>query len=325
MLPLSSWGAGTRRLAALEVAAAHQVEHPVMVVDEIERGLESYRQRVLMEELIARPSQVFVTTHSAPAVSAAVGASLWYVDAGGTVGKLPATIGPQQKRDPETFLARVAIIAEGATEVGFVTTLINRSLGEDMRRYGIWVSDGGSNSEALAVLRGIADSGLKVAGFADNEGTQMGLWQQVKDKLGLLLMRWDNGCLETNLIPHLADDQLEAFIRDPDGDDGERLRTLADRAGSQDKSLAAIQAATDNIRQLMIEAACGNTPPEAAENIKKAWKKHGQRWFKSTAGGVELAEKMFALGLWPQVQPQLLPFVNAVRDAVGLPAVQTVD
>src|SRR3546814_6471403 len=54
MLPLSSWGAGTRRLAALEVAAAHQVEHPVMVVDEIERGLESYRQRVLMEEQIGR-------------------------------------------------------------------------------------------------------------------------------------------------------------------------------------------------------------------------------------------------------------------------------
>ena len=219
----------------------------------------------------------------------------------------------------------MAIIAEGATEVGFVTTLINRSLGDDMRRYGIWVSDGGSNSEALAVLRGIADSGLRVAGFADNEGTQMGLWQQVKDKLGPLLMRWDNGCLETNLIPHLADDQLEAFIRDPDGDDGERLRTLADRAGSQDKSLTAIQAATDNIRQLMIEAACGNAPPELAENIRKTWKKHGQRWFKSTAGGVELAEKMFALGLWPQAQPQLLPFVNAVRDAVGLPAVQTVD
>src|SRR3546814_18009195 len=99
-------------------------------------------------------------------------------------------------------------------------------------------------------------------------------------------MRWDNGCLETNLIPHLADDQLDAFIRDPDGDDGERLRTLADRAGSQDKSLAAIQAATDNLRQLMIEAACGNAPPAAAEKIKKEWKKHGQRGFKTTAGGV---------------------------------------
>src|SRR3546814_13585182 len=130
MLPLSSGGAGTRRLSALEVAAAHQVEHPVMVVDEIERGLESYRQRVLMEELIARPSQVFVTTNSAPAVSAAVGASLWYVDAGGKVGTLPAPVGPQQKRDAEAFLARGALLAEGETEEGLVTTLIKRPLGE---------------------------------------------------------------------------------------------------------------------------------------------------------------------------------------------------
>src|SRR3546814_20866593 len=116
MLPLSSWGAGTRRLAALEVAAAHQVEHPVMVVDEIERGLESYRQRVLMEELIARPSQVFVTTHSAPAVSAAVGASLWYVDAGGTVGNFPATVGPPPQREPETCSAPVAIKTGGRAQ-----------------------------------------------------------------------------------------------------------------------------------------------------------------------------------------------------------------
>jgi putative ATP-dependent endonuclease of OLD family len=298
-----------------------------MVVDEIERGLESYRQRVLMEELIARPSQVFVTTHSAPAVSAAVGANLWNVDAGGAVGSLPASIGPQQKRDPETFLARVAIIAEGQTEVGFATTLINRSLGEDMRRYGIWVSDGGSNTETLAVLRELADSGLKIGGFADNEGTDNGNWQAVKEKLGDLLMRWPDGCLETNLIPHLGDDQLEAFIRDPDGDDGERLRTMADRLGIKDKSLAAIRAATDDTRKLMVEAACGSAPvdPNASQEQKKAWKKHGQRWFKSTAGGVELAEKMFALGLWPHVQDRLLPFVNAVRSAVGLRSLQTMN
>ncbi|WP_245512041.1 MULTISPECIES: hypothetical protein [unclassified Mesorhizobium] len=313
-------------MAALEVAAAHHVEHPVMVVDEIERGLESYRQRVLMEELIARPSQVFVTTHSAPALNAAVGASLWYVDTGGAVGSLPS-IAPQQKRDPETFLARLAIIAEGQTEVGFVTTLINRSLGGDMRNYGIWVSDGGSNTETLTVLRGLAGSGLKIGGFAGNEGTDNGNWQAVKERLGDLLMRWPDGCLETNLIPHLADEQLANFIRDPDGDDGERLRTMADRLGIEDKSLAAIKASTDDIRKLVAEAACGNAPtdPDASPEQKKAWKKHGQRWFKSTAGGVELAEKMFALALWPHVQDQLLPFVNAIRLAVGFQAVQTID
>jgi putative ATP-dependent endonuclease of OLD family len=77
VLPLSSWGAGTRRLAALEVAHSHYAEHPIMVVDEIERGLESYRQRMLVEELIKNPAQAFITTHSAPAVSAAKGASLY--------------------------------------------------------------------------------------------------------------------------------------------------------------------------------------------------------------------------------------------------------
>ena len=65
--------------------------------------------------------------------------------------------------------------------------------------------------------------------------------------------------------------------------------------------------------------------PNAPEARKKAWKKHGQRWFKSVAGGAELADKLFAFDLWPHVAPQLLPFVNAVRGAVGLAAARAVD
>jgi putative ATP-dependent endonuclease of OLD family len=41
-LPLSSWGAGTRRLAALAIAAQTQGAAPITVVDEVERGLEPY-------------------------------------------------------------------------------------------------------------------------------------------------------------------------------------------------------------------------------------------------------------------------------------------
>lgn len=37
-----------------------------------------------------------------------------------------------------------------------------------------------------------------VAGFADNEGTQQGLWQQVKEQLGDLLMRWPNGTVRVS-------------------------------------------------------------------------------------------------------------------------------
>ena len=46
-LPLSSWGAGTRRLSALAIAEQIQGGNPITVVDEVERGLEPYRRKRL--------------------------------------------------------------------------------------------------------------------------------------------------------------------------------------------------------------------------------------------------------------------------------------
>ena len=82
-LPLASWGAGTRRLAALAIAAQNQGEAPTTLVDEVERGLEPYRQRALIEKLQTGQSQVFATTHSPSVISAASKAALWYVDVPG--------------------------------------------------------------------------------------------------------------------------------------------------------------------------------------------------------------------------------------------------
>lgn len=53
------------------------------------------------------------------------------------MGALPRDkIAPQQRRDPETFLARVAVIAEGPTEVGFLQYLLEKPLlhGGDVRQ-----------------------------------------------------------------------------------------------------------------------------------------------------------------------------------------------
>jgi predicted ATPase len=107
-LPLASWGAGTRRLSTLAIAEQNQGEAPITIVDEVERGLEPYRQRMLMEKLQAGKSQVFVTTHSPAAISAPSKAGLWYVDHTGQIGLLDATKTAKHSRtDPETFLARL--------------------------------------------------------------------------------------------------------------------------------------------------------------------------------------------------------------------------
>ncbi|MGY4319054.1 AAA family ATPase [Bradyrhizobium sp. JR3.5] len=87
-LPLASWGAGTRRLSALAIAEQNQGDAQITLVDEMERGLEPYRQRTLIEKLQTGSSQVFLTTHSPAAISSAATSLIWYVDHTGQIGPL---------------------------------------------------------------------------------------------------------------------------------------------------------------------------------------------------------------------------------------------
>lgn len=326
-LPLASWGAGTRRLAALEIAAAHQGENPITLVDELERGLEPYRQRVLMNQLQNADSQVFVTTHSAAALSAASKASLWYMDPTPTIGRLPFSVNPHRERDPETFLARVAVIAEGPTEVGFVGFLLRRAVGDDLLERGAWITNGCGNPHTLTLLESFVKSRLRCAAFADNEGTDPGRWAAVQKELGALLFRWPTGSLEENILKLVPADHFEKLITDPEDErTGERLRTLADRLGIADKDFAIIKATASDLRKLVIEAATGVVPDQkknADKGEKKTLKRHAEKWFKSVDGGGELAAKVFEFGLWPQLEKDLLPFLNAIRKALSLQPLTT--
>jgi putative ATP-dependent endonuclease of OLD family len=319
-LPLASWGAGTRRLSALAIAEQNQGDAPITLVDEVERGLEPYRQRTLIEKLQTASSQVFLTTHSPAAISSAATSLIWYVDHTGQIGPLDATkIAKHRKTDPEAFLSRLAIIAEGATELGFTTAILERAFGSALEQHGVHVSDGGGHETTLGILEALAAGGLRFGGFADDEGKHPTRWAKLHTKLGALLFRWPSLCIEENIIAVVPDNKLEAFITDPTGEKtGIRLRTLADRLGIADKNFAALNAkAGADSKASIVEAALG-TVPTGKESEKNEYKAHAGRWFKSVDGGRELVGKLFSLALWPALKPQLLPFCNAVRTAIGL-------
>jgi putative ATP-dependent endonuclease of the OLD family len=322
-LPLASWGAGTRRMTALQIAAASEVESSITVIDEIERGLEPYRQRKLVKSLQAQTAQCFITTHSATAINAADQTSLWYLDGAGHIGALPrAKIARQQDRDPETFLSRYAVIAEGPTELGFLSNMLRHAIDGSFADHGVRVCDGQGNPATLDLLEALADSGLAFGGFADNEGQASGRWAAVKAKMGDRLFQWTAGCTEENIIKLVPDDRLAELIAHSDaGVSAERRVTLAMRLGIEDKSLDAIRTATDDFRALLIAAATGSKEGAHDEEAEKMWSRHGRRWFKSVAGGRELAEKMFVFGIWPSLTPALLPFFNAIRATLGQAAI----
>jgi len=329
-LPLSSWGAGTRRMVALEIASATEKEASVTLIDEIERGLEPYRLRKLINILTGQDGQIFLTTHSPVAISCAENAHLWYLDSLGSIGALPRDkIRPQQKRDPETFLARVAVIAEGPTEVGFLQYLLEKAFEGNPLDHGVRVCDGQGNDATLDLLETLASSGLLFAGLADDEGTAPERWKRLKEKLKGHLHQWSKGCTEDHVLGAIPEANLLELLKDAEGElDGYRLRTLADRLGLQDKTTEAIEAALKASEQtwrgLIIAAATGSKDG-ALEGQEKTWKKHSQQWFKSTGGGKELAQKMVTLGAWEYIQPQLLPLINSVLVAVGRPALQKLD
>ncbi|TXF99220.1 ATP-dependent nuclease [Massilia arenae] len=329
-LPLSTWGAGTRRMAALEIASVTEKESSVTLIDEIERGLEPHRLRKLINILAEQHGQIFLTTHSPVAITCAENADLWYLDSLGTIGALPRNkIGPQQRRDPETFLARVAVIAEGPTEVGFLQYLLEKAFQGNPLDHGVRVCDGQGNDATLDLLETLVSSGLVFAGLVDDEGTAPQRWARLKEKLKERLYQWPKGCTEDNVIRAVPEENLIELLKDSEGElDSYRLRTLAERLGLQDKTPEAIdtalRAADRSWRSLIIAAATGSKHG-APDGQDKAWKKHSQQWFKSTDGGRELAERMVALGGWNDIEPKLLPLINAVLTLAGKPALEELD
>jgi putative ATP-dependent endonuclease of OLD family len=138
-----------------------------------------------------------------------------------------------------------------------------------------------------------------------------------------LLFRWPKGNVEENVFAATPDARLESLMVDPKSErTGMRRQTLTLRLGIEAKTFAeVVTAAGDKLRSTMVEAALGIVP-EGREEDKGIYKAHAGIWFKSVAGGRELAEKVFGLGLWPALKPQLLPFCNAVRIGLGLPEIE---
>lgn len=322
-LPLASWGAGTRRMVTLQIAASTQTCTRITVVDEIERGLEPYRASKLIETLEADETQMFVTTHSPVVVGAANESQLWYMDSNGIIGELAhKKIKAHQERSPLTFLSKLVIICEGLTEVGVLSVLLEKSLDGRYRDHGIYLADGEGNRTALDLLEALSRAGLRFAGFADDEGDAGGRWSALKESMGTNLLKWEAGNTEANVIAAIPDDHLEALIEDGDGaKTGMRKRHLADRLGIASKDMQSIHDALeqhgDDLRALIVAAASGKSDDAPDPETRKEWKKHGQQWFKSKEGGRELAEKMIALGAWPALTSQFLPFLNAIRAALG--------
>ncbi|MCZ8314398.1 ATP-binding protein [Phreatobacter sp.] len=128
-VPLKSLGLGSKRLLIAGLQRAAAATTPIVLVDEIEHGLEPHRVIRLIDALGAKeakpPLQTFLTSHSPVAVRELSANQLYVVRSNGTShlvhrasdsGDVQGTI----RLSPDALLARSVLVCEGATEIGLI-------------------------------------------------------------------------------------------------------------------------------------------------------------------------------------------------------------
>ena len=182
-IPLRRLGTGSSRLllAGLHRAAADTAQ--IVLVDEVEFGLEPHRLTRLLHSLGSKdnpsPLQVFMTTHSPVAVRELTGNQLHVLHnqgpthialLAGSSDEVQSTL----RMDPEAFLAKTVIVCEGASEIGMVRGLdlyFSKQHSISLHSEGVAFvnANGGSPDKCLARAMAIGQLGYRVIALIDND------------------------------------------------------------------------------------------------------------------------------------------------------------
>ena len=160
--PLNQKGTGSQRLLSMGLNIQASAGNALLLIDEVESGLEPYRLRSLLNEFRTTHTtagQVIMTTHSPIAVAECnIGELLVVQSEGGTTHIVqlksndPDTdtiMQAQIRKNAEAFLCKRLIVCEGKTEIGFIRALDTYWAKTERYRMafkGIGTADGGGDT-----------------------------------------------------------------------------------------------------------------------------------------------------------------------------------
>jgi len=226
-IPLRNLGTGSSRLliAGLHRAAAELAS--IVLVDEIEFGLEPHRLTRLLNSLGSKekepPLQAFITTHSPVTLRELSGAQLYVLrNENGVHHARPVgsdnDVQGAIRSYPEAFLARTVIVCEGASEVGLIRGLDDFSVRQgafSLQSSGVsYVDSGGGDADGcFRIANAFHKLGYRVAVLQDNDkAPKADLFDEFKKARGYHVMWREVKALEDELFASLPDEAVTALI-----------------------------------------------------------------------------------------------------------------
>lgn len=281
-VPLRALGVGSTRLLVAGLQRKAAKESSVLLVDELEHGLEPHRIIRLLGSIGAKetppPIQAFVTTHSPVALRELRGDQLWVVrkltgahklDLVGLSHPIQGTI----RAHPEAFLSRSVLVCEGASEVGLIRGLDLYFTAQgcaSINAAGMALVDAGGVNKIYSRATVLRKLGLRTASLRDDDVQPDATEEEQFTSNGCPLFKWEPGqALEHAIFYGLSDAAVHLLLERAVELHGEEL------IGEH------IAAASKNSVTL---AQCrGSVTPQTRQILATAakWKKNA--WFKTVS------------------------------------------
>lgn len=295
-VPMERHGLGTRRLTGTAVQLAESADARVLLVDEVESGLEPHRIRHLIRALETRLqatgplSHVFMTTHSPVVLRELTHSQLGVVRYSATETRILTPAVDMQgilRANPESFLASSVLVCEGATEVGFSRGVYSHAEEKDNSIIAaVGHANAGGETKLIDYASAFSTLGYRVAIFCDHD-TNLDLSRVPED---IPIIRCDKrtrgrgNCLEQQIADSLGPQGLKNALQHGVDAIGEEsvIATFNNRHCSPEIFHAALIASSLTSEDL--------STVRFALGMEAGYGNHKQDWFKSVAGGEHLAD-----------------------------------
>lgn len=308
-VPLSRFGEGSRRLFSVGLGMGATKDGALVLVDEIETGLEPHRLVNLIHKLknpgTGTQPQCVMTTHSPVALREMSAEDLYAVH--NTEGdarccwlhtedtEINNKLQAQLRKSAESFLAPRVIVCEGQTEVGLIRALDEYTSRE---RGGLGIASVGAFPFSAEGGSNMLDYAARLHGFgyqvcvlmdSDVDGKEKAKLEEGKKRLeeaGVPVFAWDEGLsLEEQVFEDISASGVKELIK------------LAIARRSRDSIKSRLGNEGLNLDVLLtsdtFDMPTRKTIGRVAADKKKDDKKKRNDWFKSVGGGEEMGRIVF--------------------------------
>ncbi len=289
-IPFRLKGKGSKRLISLAIQSAIVDQGGIVLVDEIEQGLEPDRIQQVVNTLKDNAhGQVFITTHSRDVLVELSAENIYLSRKLSKLLNLDKTMQGTIRRNPEAFFARKIIVCEGATEIGICRALNEYRIqnGEkSMSFLGVRPTDG-KGSELISYTKTFCTAGFAVCLFCDSDSESINTAKPSLRQAKVHIVDWSNtDCLEMAIMRDLPFSLFKSILdlaaelkQEDSGDDLETIKVNMWSSIKAKYGAGCPEILNDAVDSIELRMAIAN----ASIQPKKVW-------FKSFEGGYRLGK-----------------------------------